>query len=182
MAKSQVAAKKIIDVQMGLLSGKDGSTPTSKVVAAVRGIAIRGPIHIMMMLPRIGASCGWTRRPRSLKLSPELLTDIIPIKGSKMPVKAKAKIVIQICVPICKPINGGRSKFPAPKKHREECKSNGYNVTYLLHSMGLNSRSIVCFASATSWTRRMWMPFVSKIVFKTMVPVNASLGVIFSFL
>src|SRR5690606_6666406 len=115
MENNQVIAKKRMDVQIGLLFGKEGSTPTSKVVAAVRGSAINGPIQIMMTDPSIAARFLLMRCPKSLKSSPELVTDSTPKKGSRIPVNPKAKIVIHIWLPTCMPINGGRSKFPAPK-------------------------------------------------------------------
>ena len=115
MVRSQVMAKKPTEVHIGELSGKEGSTPTSKVVAAVRGIAIKGPIQSIITVPSHAARFLFILWPKSAKESPEFTTANIPIKGSNMPVRPKAKIVIHTWLPICIPINGGNNKFPAPK-------------------------------------------------------------------
>src|SRR5690606_28521066 len=64
---NQVTTKNATDVHIGLLSRKEGSIPTSNVVAAVRGMAINGPTQIIMMEPRTGAIYLFIRSPRSLK-------------------------------------------------------------------------------------------------------------------
>ncbi len=104
MVNNQVTAKKAIEVQSGSAVGKEGNIPTSKVVAAVLGMAIIGPIQSIMMVPKTGERNLLIRVPRSSKESPELTTESIPKKGSNIPVRPKAKIVIQTWSPICIPI------------------------------------------------------------------------------
>ena len=54
MVNSQVTAKKTIEVHIGAEFGNEGKMPTSKVVAAVLGMAIKGPIHNIITVPRTG--------------------------------------------------------------------------------------------------------------------------------
>ena len=54
MVNSQVTAKKTIEVHIGAEFGNEGNMPTSKVVAAVLGIAINGPIHNIITDPKTG--------------------------------------------------------------------------------------------------------------------------------
>lgn len=115
IVNNQVTPKNIMDVQIGLLLGKEGRTPTSKVVAAVLGIAMNGPIQSIITVPSTGAIPLFIRFPRSLNVSPEFTIDRIPKKGSKMPVSPNAKIVSQTWFPTCRPINGGNKRLPAPK-------------------------------------------------------------------
>src|SRR5690606_11242788 len=91
--KHHTTTKNAIDDQTGLACGKDGSIPTSKVVAAVRGIAINGPIQIMIIVPKTAAKVLFIRWPKSLKSSPELVTARIPVKGRRIPERPNAKIV-----------------------------------------------------------------------------------------
>ena len=58
IVRAQVATKNKMDDHTGLKSGKEGRIAISCVVAAVRGIAIKGPIHNMIIDPNIGASLG----------------------------------------------------------------------------------------------------------------------------
>ena len=104
MVNNQVTAKKAIEVQRGSALGNDGNIPTSKVVAAVLGMAINGPIQSMMMVPRIGERNLLILVPRSSNDSPEFTTESIPKKGNNIPVRPNARMVIQTWSPICIPI------------------------------------------------------------------------------
>lgn len=79
----------------GLNEGKLGLIPTSCVVAAVRGMAISGPMHSKIMVPNTGDSHGWTRFAKSSNRSPELTTASNPKNGNKIPVSPKPRMVVQ---------------------------------------------------------------------------------------
>lgn len=91
--KKPVTIKKIMEAMIGLAAGKWGKTPISKVVAAVRGIAISGPIPNMMITPKTTPTFLFTRLPRSVKLSPEITTDIMPRNGRITVVIMKPMVV-----------------------------------------------------------------------------------------
>ena len=53
MVNISVIAKNIIELTIGFALGNIPCTPTSNVVAAVRGIAKRGPKHVIITIPNI---------------------------------------------------------------------------------------------------------------------------------
>src|SRR5699024_2575133 len=102
--KNKVIMKKTTDVTIGLASGKIGCTPTSKVVAAVRGIAIKGPIDSMIKVPSTVITPLFVHFPISLIVSPDMVIATIPNKGKIIPDNAKARTVIEYWSPTSRPM------------------------------------------------------------------------------
>ena len=95
--------------------GNKGSIPTSNVVAAVRGIATKGPIHRITSKVRILISSGCVFCPKSVKFVPAFATISTPRKGVIIAVIKKPANAVSHSLPVSKPIKGGRIRFPAPK-------------------------------------------------------------------
>src|SRR5690625_2204841 len=111
----KVSVKKTIDDTNGFVCGKILCTPTSKVVAAVLGMAISGPMLNIHIEAITTLKIGCIRLPTSLKLSPETTTVIMPKKVAKTLVMANPDMEAIHDAPDSNPRIGGKIKFPAPK-------------------------------------------------------------------
>ncbi|GET46083.1 hypothetical protein RCZ01_13850 [Capnocytophaga felis] len=130
--KTQTIAKNMIAKTILLNSGKEGLMPTSKVVAPVRGIATKGPIHKIIRTDRILISFGCIFFPKSVNEVPDFVTTRIPKKGAiiadiKNPINASPQ-----SFPVPNPIRGGKIRFPAPKNIANSAKPTVVIVTILL--------------------------------------------------
>ena len=59
-------------------------------------------------------------RPASCSKPPALATATTPSTGNPMAVMANPTMAIQVSVPACAPINGGKIRFPAPKNRQNK--------------------------------------------------------------
>ncbi|CEN34530.1 hypothetical protein CCYN49044_10074 [Capnocytophaga cynodegmi] len=129
--KTKTIAKNMIAKTTLLSSGKEGRIPTSKVVAPVRGIATKGPIHKIIRTARMSISFGCTFFPKSVNEVPDFVTTRIPKKGAmiadiKKPTNASTQFL-----PVLNPIRGGKIRFPAPKNIANKAKPTVVIVTTL---------------------------------------------------
>lgn len=92
-----------------------GNTLISQVVAAVRGIAKRGPIMTMMTTLRMEPILGQARFEMLSAFPPTLESVSVPSKGSPAPVMTKPMAAISQDEPVFTPTEGGKIIFPAPK-------------------------------------------------------------------